>query len=56
MALSQRQPTSAPENDIYTVLLIVATVFVVIATICVFWQFSSYYGLENLFHGPPKLG
>jgi hypothetical protein len=46
-------PGSAPaENDIFTLLLIIATAFVVIATIVVALQFGSYYGFENLFHGP----
>jgi hypothetical protein len=52
MAL-MKGPGSAPaENDIFTLLLIIATAFVVIATIVVAVQFGSYYGFENLFHGP----
>ncbi len=55
MAL-MKGPGSAPaENDIYTLLLIVATVFIVIATIVVAVQFGSYYGFENLFHGPASV-
>ena len=43
------------DNDIYTALLIIATVFVLIAIICVTYQFSSYYGLEYLFRSAPDL-
>lgn len=43
------------ENDVYTALLIIATVFVLVAVICVAYQFSSYYGLEYLFRSVPNL-
>ena len=43
---------SPAENDIYTLLLIIATVFVAIATVLLVYQFGTFYGFENLFHGP----
>ena len=56
-ALAQRPTSTGPvENDVYTVLLIIATIFVIIGTVCLAYQFHSYYGLENLFQGTAKLG
>jgi hypothetical protein len=52
MAAMQRPGMGPAENDIYTLLLIIATAFIVVATIVVAIQFGSYYGFENLFHGP----
>jgi len=40
------------EGDIYTVLMIIATVFGAIATIVLAYQFGSYYGFDNLIYGP----
>jgi len=44
------------ENTVYTALLIIAAVFVIAATICLAYQFHSFYGLENLFGGTAELG
>ena len=44
------------ENDIYTVLLVIAMVFVMIATVCLAYQFVTFYGLENLFRSSSSLG
>ena len=41
------------ENDVYTALLVIATVFVLVAVRCVAYQFSSYYGFEYLFRSVP---
>ncbi|MFA5864042.1 MAG: hypothetical protein WC975_05065 [Phycisphaerae bacterium] len=49
-AMMQRQGPA--EDDIYTILLIIAAVFLVIATVLLAYQFGSYYGFENLLHGP----
>ena len=57
-AMAKRPPGAQPpaENDIYTVLLVIATGFIVGATICLIYQFSAYFGLENLFAGSSPLG
>jgi hypothetical protein len=47
----QRPGVDPAGNDIYTLMLIVATVFVLIATIILAVKFGSYYGFENLFRG-----
>jgi hypothetical protein len=52
MAAMQSSGNSPAQNDIFTLLLIIATAFVVIATIVVAIQFGSYYGFENLLNGP----
>jgi len=51
MAFEKKRQGSAGtgENDIYTALLIIATVFMLIAVICVAYQFGNYYGFEYLF-------
>lgn len=56
-ALSQRpsQPAGQAENDVYTILLIIATIFIVIGTVCLAYQFHDFYGLENLFHGSAQI-
>jgi len=48
-------PAGGTNNDIYTVLLIIATVFVLIATVLVAYQFGSYYGFEYLFRSAPAM-
>ena len=58
MALSQRPAGSGVRdgNEIYTVLVIIATGFVIIGTVCLAYQFHSYYGLDTLFQGAAQLG
>ena len=54
MAALARRPVGATgpaENDIYTVLLIIATLFIVIATVMLGYQFIDFYGLEYRFVG-----
>ena len=51
-ALMQRPGSANADNDIYTILLIIATLFIVVATVLVAYQFGTYYGFENLIHGP----
>jgi len=56
MALVQRPTGSSPaENDIYTVLLVIATVFIVTATVILAAQFGSYYGFDAIFSGPTPI-
>jgi hypothetical protein len=57
MALAQRtnMSSSPADNDIYTVLLIIATVFLVTATIVLAYQFGTYYGFDAIFNGPTPL-
>jgi hypothetical protein len=52
MAALMQRPGANSDNDIYTILLIIATLFIVIATVVVAYQFGTYYGFENLIHGP----
>jgi hypothetical protein len=55
-ALMQRPGTAnQAENDIYTILLIIATLFVVIATVVLAYQYGTYYGFESLIQGPPVI-
>jgi hypothetical protein len=57
MAMFQKPGmTSEPQNDLYTVLLVIGTVFLIIATIVLAVQYHSYYGLGTLFSGTPSLG
>ena len=46
---------SGEENDVYTALLGIATAFVVVAMVCVAYQFGSHYGFEYLFRSTPNL-
>lgn len=48
--------TAPAENNVYTALLVIATVFVITATICLAVQYHSFYGLETLFSGTPTVG
>ncbi len=50
-----RQVASS-EDDIYTVLIIIATAFLFVATIILTIQFQSFYGLETLFQSTSALG
>ena len=49
-------PKLPAKDDVYTVLLIIAAVFVVAATVCLAYQFHAFYGLENLFQGAAAPG
>jgi hypothetical protein len=56
-ALMQRSGSSnQADNDIYTILLIIATIFMVVATGVLAYQFGAFYGFENLIHGSPVIG
>lgn len=56
MALMQRPGMTSPaENDIYTILLMIAAAFIIIATILLAYQFVTFYGVENLWQGPALL-
>jgi len=57
-ALAQRPVGPAPpaENDVYTALLVIATVFVVAATVWLAYQFNDFYGFETFFQGVPVPG
>jgi hypothetical protein len=58
MAAIMQRPgmTNQSENDIYTILLIIATLFIVLATGVLAYQFGTFYGFESLVHGPPVIG
>lgn len=57
MAMFQKPGmTSEPQNDIYTVLLVIGTAFLIVATIILAVQYHSYYGLGTLFSGAASLG
>jgi hypothetical protein len=40
------------EIDVYTILLIIAAAFIIIATVIMAWKFGANYGFENLFQAP----
>lgn len=42
---TQPMPAGRPRNDIYTMLLIIATVFVFAATLVLGWFCYDYYGV-----------
>jgi len=50
-----QKATEDEDNDVYTALLVIATGFVLVAVICVAYQFGSYYGFEYLFRSAPDL-
>ena len=52
-ALAQRPGGPAPpaDNDIYTALLAIATVFVAAATVWLAYQFNDFYGFDTFFQG-----
>ena len=56
--VTQRSGRATPlgDHDIYTILLIIATAFVVIATVCLLYQFGACYGLDSFLRGVPVLG
>lgn len=57
-ALAQRPagPKPVAENDIFTALVIIASLFIVAGTICAAYQFVNFYGAENLLRAASSVG